>query len=256
MESAARAPGILRGRGARVAGIQPGYLPWLGFFDQMRRVDLFLVADEMQFTSSGWVHRNRVRGPEGAQWLTLPARPEPAQAIRDVALEPGAPWRRKHLATLRHLYARSPHAAAELDALETALPAEATRVPEVSLATIRFLADALDVRTPVLLSSELGLEARYAARFPERPSPTHRIVAYLEALGASELVEGETGRSYFDVPLFAAHGMRVHFHHYRHPEWPQLHAPFVSHLSALDLLLCAGRAQAARVLRASGEESP
>ena len=29
----------------RLAGIQPGYLPWLGYFDQMRRVDVFVVAD-------------------------------------------------------------------------------------------------------------------------------------------------------------------------------------------------------------------
>ena len=107
---------------ARIAGIQPGYLPWLGYFDQMRRVDAFVIADEMQFSSSGWAHRNRVRGPEGAHWLTLPARPARGQAIRDVPLDPQVPWKVKHLETLRHFYARSPAAAELLEHWPAAAP--------------------------------------------------------------------------------------------------------------------------------------
>jgi len=235
----------------RIAGIQPGYLPWLGYFDQMLRVDAFLVADELPFSSSGWTHRNRVKGPDGAQWLTLPARPRQGQAIREVPLDPAVPWRRKHLATLRHLYADAPAGAELLDALERAWPERAERLPDASLPTIRFLAERLGIATPILLSSELGLEARYAERFPDRPGPTHRIVAYLEALGATELVEGAAGLDYFDVALFESHGMRVHFQHYAHPTYRQLHGEFVSHLSAIDLLLCEGEDAARRILRAA-----
>src|SRR5690606_37643333 len=86
----------------RIAGIQPGYLPWLGYFDQMLRVDAFLVADELQFTTSGWAHRNRVKAPEGARWLTLPARRRSGAAIAEVRLDPATRWARRHLATLRH----------------------------------------------------------------------------------------------------------------------------------------------------------
>jgi len=235
----------------RIAGIQPGYLPWLGYFDQMLHVDAFLVADELPYSSSGWTHRNRVKGQGGPQWLTLPVRAHQGQAIRDVALDPAVPWQRKHVATLRHLYAAAPAAPKLLDALEAALPARAERLPAASLPTIRLLAERLGITTPILLSSDLGLEARYAARFPDRPGPTHRIIAYLEALGATELVEGEAGKRYFDVPLFEASGMRVHFHHYTHPTYRQLHGAFVSHLSAIDLLLCEGDAAARRILRAA-----
>jgi hypothetical protein len=233
----------------RIAGIQPAYLPWLGYFDQMLQADAFLLADELPFSSSGWAHRNRVKGPSGPRWLTLPVRPEAGQTIRDVALDAASPWKRKHVTALRHLYARSRDAAALLDALEATLPGDAGRMVEASVPTIRWLAERLGVQTPLLVSSELGLEARYAERFPDRPGPTHRIVAYLEALGASELIEGETGRSYFDVALFERHGMRVRFHHYEHPRYQQLHGEFRSHLSALDLVLCAGEGEARRVLR-------
>ncbi len=233
----------------RIAGIQPGYLPWLGYFDQMLRVDAFLVADEMPFSSSGWTHRNRVKGPEGARWLTLPARAARGARICDVALAPGAPWARKHLRALHHLYAGAPAARESLDALEKVLRPDADRLAAVSIASLRFLAERLGVGTPILVSSELRLEARYRERFPGEPGPTHRVVAYLEALGADELLEGETGRGYFDVALFASFGLRVRFHRYAHPEYPQLHGPFMSHLSALDLLLNVGPDTAARLVR-------
>jgi hypothetical protein len=234
----------------RIAGIQPGYLPWLGYFDQIRRVDAFLIADEMPFSSSGWAHRNRVRGPEGPHWLTLPGRPEQGQAIRDVPLDPSVPWARKHMKTLRHFYRRSPWARDLLPAIGDLLERPAARLTDASIPLIRFLAGRFGITTPLLVSSDLGLERRYADEFPDRPGPTHRIIAFMKALGARELLEGESGRAYLDVALCEAHGIRVEFHHYEHPVYPQLHAPFVSHLSAVDLLLCAGEADARRILAA------
>jgi hypothetical protein len=233
---------------ARVAGIQPGYLPWLGYFDQMRRVDAFIIADEMQFSSSGWAHRNRVRGPAGVHWLTVPARPAHGQAICAVPLDASVPWAAKHLETLRHFYARSPFAGELLDALAAVVRAGATRLVEATVPVIRFLAARLGITTPLLVSSELGLEARYEAEFPGTPSPTHRIIAFMKAVGAHDLLEGESGRAYLDVELCAAHGIRVTFHDYAHPTYPQLHDPFVSHLSVVDLLLCRGEREARRVL--------
>ena len=121
----------------RIAGIQPGYLAWLGYFDQMLRVDAFLVADELPFSSSGWTHRNRVKGPAGPQWLTLPARARRGDAISDVAIDPDVPWARKQAATLRHLYAKAPAAAPVLEAFEKRVDPLAPRLATVSLATVR-----------------------------------------------------------------------------------------------------------------------
>lgn len=232
----------------RLAGIQPGYLPWLGFFDQMRRVDVFLIADEMQFSSSGWTHRNRVRGPHGAQWLTLPARPQRDQRICDVELDPAVPWAAEHAQRLHHFYGRSPFASDLLAQLWHEVDTGATRMVDASVPIIRFLAARFGITTPLVVSSERGLERAYEERFPDRRGPTERIIAFMQALGADELLEGEAGREYLDLALCAEHGIRVEFQHYAHPVYRQLHEPFVSHLSALDLLLCAGETDARRVL--------
>ena len=50
-------PGI---KSMRVTILQPSYLPWLGYFEQMHRSDQFVLYDDVQFTRRDWRNRNRV----------------------------------------------------------------------------------------------------------------------------------------------------------------------------------------------------
>ena len=65
------------------------------------------------------------------------------------------------------------------------------------------------------------------------------------------IVSGEAARAYLDVDLFAREGIEVEWQNLVHPVYPQLHGEFVSHLSALDLILNCGEESAA-VLAAAG----
>jgi hypothetical protein len=52
--------------------LQPGYLPWLGFFEQLFRSDVFVIYDDVQYDKEGWRNRNRIKTANGIQWLTVP----------------------------------------------------------------------------------------------------------------------------------------------------------------------------------------
>ena len=52
--------------------LQPVYLPWLGFFEQLRRADVFVYYDDVQYDKHGW--RNRIKTRNGPLWLTVPVR--------------------------------------------------------------------------------------------------------------------------------------------------------------------------------------
>jgi hypothetical protein len=53
-------------------------------------------------------------------------------------------------------------------------------------------------------------------------------------------VSGDSAKAYLDRGLFERNGIAVEWQSYAHPTYPQLHGAFVSHLSALDLLLNCG----------------
>src|SRR5438105_15591658 len=94
-----------------LAVLQPGYLPWLGFYDQVRRADVFIYYDDVQFDKHGWRNRNRVKSPTGPHWLTVPVRHTGLgwQRVLDVEIDTKMPWVRKHLGSIKQFYARAPY---------------------------------------------------------------------------------------------------------------------------------------------------
>src|SRR5437667_10921821 len=94
-----------------VVVLQPGYLPWLGFFDQMIRSDVFVYHDDVKFDKHGWRNRNRVKSLSGAPfWLTVPVRHHGLgwPRILDVQIDNRGAWARKHVGTIRQFYPRAP----------------------------------------------------------------------------------------------------------------------------------------------------
>jgi hypothetical protein len=63
-----------------------------------------------------------------------------------------------------------------------------------------------------------------------------------KAVGADTLIAGMGGsRGYLDVEGFQREGVRIAFHEWTHPEYPQSgKAPFLKGLSAIDMLLNCG----------------
>lgn len=52
--------------------MQPYFFPYIGYFQLMEAVDLFVFLDDVQYMKGGWVNRNRIRNRDKAHWLTLP----------------------------------------------------------------------------------------------------------------------------------------------------------------------------------------
>lgn len=217
----------------KIIGIlQPGYLPWLGFFDQLARADVFVFYDDVQYDKGGWRNRNRIKTPQGPQWLTVPVltRGEQFPAVRDVRINPQEPWAVKHCKTLRQQYSKAPFIDAYAPSLFELLKQPWERLCELDIACIDWLAKAFDIRTPCVRSSELGVSG----------GRTSRLIEIIHLLGGDIFYEGAAGKNYIDPNEFRAHGIEVFFQEYVHPIYPQLHGEFISHLSAVDLLFNMG----------------
>ena len=223
--------------------LQPGYIPWLGFFDQVRRCDCFVFYDDVQFDKHGWRNRNRIKGSVGPMWLTVPVRTHGrmGQPINEVEIANATPWARKHLKTIEEAYARAPHCAAYLPGLAKLLNRGWERLVDLDIAVSQLMCVWFGLERPMARSSELGIAGDRSAR----------LLALCQHFGADTYLSGNAAQAYLDVEMFRAHGIRVEWQNFRHPEYPQQHGPFVAHLSALDLILNVGE-ECAAVLAEAG----
>ena len=49
--------------------MQPTFMPWIGYFSMMKKVDKFVLLDDVQFDRRSWQQRNRILTKEGPIWL-------------------------------------------------------------------------------------------------------------------------------------------------------------------------------------------
>jgi hypothetical protein len=102
--------------------LQPSYIPWRGFFDQIRRADLFVFYDDVQYDKHGWRNRNQIKTNQGKQWLTIPVNSKGVTSgiqIKDVRIDWSKPWAKSHLKSITISYAKSPYFKAYLPLLES-----------------------------------------------------------------------------------------------------------------------------------------
>src|SRR5438067_514405 len=107
---AARAGSRVRTVGRNVTIHQPEFMPWLGFVDKLRRCDVMVLLDSVQFEKNYFQNRNRIRTSSGWTWMTVPVltKGRSRQPISNVRIRNDQPWRRKHRRALLQHYACAP----------------------------------------------------------------------------------------------------------------------------------------------------
>lgn len=215
-----------------VAVLQPGYLPWLGFFDQVRRSDIFVYYDDVQFDKNGWRNRNRIKSPVGPLWLTVPilSGGRGGQSTMDAEIDRRVPWARKHIASIAQNYAKAPFLSLYLDQLEELLHRQWRLVVDLDIAVAALMCDWLGIRRTIARSSQLNIGG----------GKSERLLNICRHYEADRYLSGDAAQNYLNLALFSQAGVEVEWQNYRHPCYRQLHGEFIPYLSALDLLLNMG----------------
>lgn len=221
------------GSSKRIAIIQSAYIPWKGFFDLLARCDEYVVLDSVQFAKRHWHNRNRIKTPQGAQWLTIPVTTKARfeQPIDDVAI--AEPWAEKHWRTIETNYRKAPRFeqyAPYLHGLYKKADAQ-TRLTDVNEVLLEGLLQLLDIPTQIV---------RDRAYDPQGKA-TDRLVDICCKAGATHYLSGPSARSYLEGHKFDAAGISVEWMDYAgYPPYPQLWGEFAHQVSILDLIFNVG----------------
>ncbi len=227
---------------------QPTFLPWLGWFDLADQSDVMILLDDVQFSKQGWQQRNRVRARNGLEYLSVPVRTAGrlGQRILDCELADQI-FFKKMLGSLQANYAHAPFFRGCVDEFATTMGAAAStgRLVELNCALISWMANRLEITTPMILASTLGMGGKRG----------EHVAAICECVGADRYLSPAGSESYLmeDRGAFDRRGISVWLHVFEHPDYAQCFAPFIPYASALDLIFNAGPA-APEVMR-SGRRS-
>jgi hypothetical protein len=215
--------------------LQPSYIPWRGYFDQIRRADLFIFYDDVQYDKHGWRNRNQIKTAGGKRWLTIPVHTAGVThgvAIKDVRIDWSKAWPAQHLKSLTASYARAPYFRQYLPLLQSFYDRRDDCIAEFTIATTVALARELGIRdTRFMRSSEL--EGIGGTR-------TTRLIEILGRVGADHYITGPSARDYIVADEFAGAGIHLEYMTYEYPQYAQLYPPYDPRVTVLDLLFMTG----------------
>lgn len=217
-----------------IAVMQPTFLPWLGYFEMMSIVDVWVVLSDVQFSKQSWQQRNRIRTKRGLEWLTVPVQRKGKQLIEDVELADDPKWLKKTMNTLFQNYKRAKYAPDYMERLLNVITAgfDSGSLLLMNCGIIGFFRDVFNIMTPIALSSEVlrdGRRGEGVAELCEAFGATH----YLSPIGAIDYLEQE--RACFDE-----RDIEIDYFKYDHPIYTQQFQPFMPYAAALDYLFNCG----------------
>jgi hypothetical protein len=208
---------------------QPAYLPWLGYFHRIAVSDLHIVLDHVQFEKNSFTNRNKLRTKEGWCWLTVPLRTKGLFGelnLNRVEIAPGTLWPGKHAATMRQLYAKTPHFDEHWPFFAGVYEHGWERFSELANELTRYLLQAFGIETPLILSSEIEAEG----------AKDELVLSLCQAVEARTYLSGPLGRDYLREELFVDAGIEVRYDDYSHPVYSQAYDGFEPYMAAVDLL--------------------
>lgn len=208
---------------------QPGYIPWLGYFDRIAKSDIHIVLDHVQYEKNSMVPRNKIRTPEGWNWITVPLRTKGKfgqLAIRDLQINQQVPWEKKHWKTLEANYARSPFFDVYRSFFYELYQTRWTNFLPLVARINAYLLETLGIETRFMFSSELDPQKRKG----------ELVLELCQKVGATTYISGPFGRDYLDFSAFNEAGIKVVFHDYPHPKYCQTFDGFEPYMSIVDLL--------------------
>jgi hypothetical protein len=213
----------------RAAIMQPYFFPYIGYFQLIAAVDLFIIYDNIKYTKKGWINRNRILLNGRDVPFTLPLKSASDLLDlreREVAIDFD---RNKLVNQLRGAYAKAPQFKGIFPLTE-----EILRNPEANL--FKFLqnsiirvCDFIGITTRIVVSSTIGIDHELKGQ--------SKVLALCQAVHADSYVNAIGGVELYSRDEFRAQGIDLGFIRSRPFIYPQFGDDFVPWLSIIDVLM-------------------
>lgn len=209
--------------------MQPYFLPYIGYFQLIKAVDLFVVYDRIKYTKKGWINRNRYLLNGADETFSLPLK-KGSDALDVVERELAAEFdRSKLLSQLKGAYRRAPHFDQVLPLLERIVLHDDANLFCFIHHSLVSVCEHLAIETEIRVSSTVP--------FDEDLKAQDKVLGICKALGAQRYINAIGGTDLYRREDFAGHDIELRFLRPRAFEYTQFDNKFVPWLSIVDVLM-------------------
>ena len=212
-----------------VAIMQPYFLPYIGYFQLIAAVDLFIVYDNIKYTKKGWINRNRLLQNDKDVMFSLPLKKD-SDSLNVCERELAADFNRhKLLHQFKNAYRHAPYFAQTFPLIEQVVAYDQSNLFDFLHHSIVKVCEHLGITTKIEISSSINID--HALKNQDK------VVALCEAVSASVYVNTIGGIDLYSKETFHYKGFALKFIQSKPFDYRQFDSVFVPWLSIIDVMM-------------------
>ena len=209
--------------------MQPYFFPYIGYFQLISAVDMFIVYDNIKYTKKGWINRNRMLQNGRDVMFSLPLKSD-SDNLDVCERELAADFNRdKLLNQFNGAYRRAPYFAQTFPLVEQIVRYEDTNLFRYLHHSIVRTCEHLGIATEIRISS--GIAINHDLKNQDK------VLALCAAVGARTYVNAIGGVELYSKESFQKKGIELKFIQSKPFEYPQFDKEFVPWLSIIDVMM-------------------
>jgi hypothetical protein len=221
---------ITEDRGSlRVGIMQPYFLPYVGYFQLIQSVDVFIVYDNIQYTKKGWINRNRMLQNGKDVLFSIPlAKDSDFMNVCDRKIASDFN-KDKLLSQISGAYRRAPYFKQTFPLIEQIVRREEQNLFLYIHHSIVKVCEHLGLTTKIKLSSQIEIDHELRSQ--------DKVLALCRAEGAAVYVNAIGGTALYSSNRFQDEGVDLQFVASKPLVYAQFDSEFIPNLSILDVMM-------------------
>lgn len=207
--------------------MQPYFLPYIGYFQLIKTVDVYVIYDDVQYIKGGWINRNNIL-LHGQKFMInlLLSGASPNKMINEVLVQRD---QRKLLKTIEVAYKRAPFFKTIYPEIIKICESENLNLAKFVGNSIQTVSKYLKITTKIIYSSEIVKNNELKAH--------EKVIEICKLLGANTYLNAIGGQELYHRWEFLKNGIDLKFIQTKALSYPQFRNEFVENLSILDVMM-------------------
>ena len=207
--------------------MQPYFLPYIGYFQLIQLVDIYVVADDLNFIKNSYIKKNSILDNGAPALISLELiGASQNKLINEIDVGNNTD---KLLTAIQRRYAKAPYFKDVFPLLQTILSSKEKNLARFLGYSLMKISSYLGMQTKILYSSEI--EKNNDLKFDAR------IIDICKRVGADYYINAIGGQALYDKEEFAEEGIKLNFIDTNDIVYEQFGKAFVPNLSIIDVLM-------------------
>lgn len=217
-----------------IAIMQPYFFPYMGYWQLIYAADRFVILDDVNYITRGWVNRNRLLINGQPSYITVPLQhASPNKKICDTLLVSSTNWRDKLTKMVEITYRRTPHFDEVFPVIEQLIRHPSENLADYLAFQLQAFSKFFGISTEFVVTSRIYGNSEMAAQ--------DRVLDICKREGATTYINPEGGQKLYFADAFSCAGIELRFIFMRPLNYKQFTAAFIPNLSIIDVMMFSSR---------------